>query len=299
MLTGWIIYTKTQSELNHEDYEILRFLEAANKKNIDLKVFHPTEFDLLLTQDNHESIVLNGKPTPAPDFVIPRRGHLATYFSLSIIRQLQYLGSFCCNTPDSIEIVNDKLHMHQVLVHHSFPTPETMLLKFPIDVNFVKKEIGFPLIIKNICGEEGSGVFLCESENDFLNLVSSIQKNKNDTDIIAQKYISNSYGTDLRVFVVGGEVVGCIKRCSTSSFKANYSLGGHIESHELTSEIEKLSIQTANLVNLNLAGIDLLFGENNKLLVCEANSAPGFKGLEETTGKIIAEKILDYITSHL
>jgi len=47
-------------------------------------------------------------------------------------------------------------------------------------------------------------------------------------------------------------------------------------------------------VNLDVAGIDLLFDENG-FKICEANSAPGFHGLEKVTGPRIAEEILDYI----
>ena len=45
--------------------------------------------------------------------------------------------------------------MHQCLAHSTLPTPNTMLAKFPIDVEVVKKRIGFPLVIKNVTGMQG------------------------------------------------------------------------------------------------------------------------------------------------
>ena len=39
-----------------------------------------------------------------------------------------------------------------------------MLAKFSIDISVVKREIGIPLIIKNVTSTQGRGVHLCESE---------------------------------------------------------------------------------------------------------------------------------------
>ncbi|MPN55768.1 Ribosomal protein S6--L-glutamate ligase [bioreactor metagenome] len=62
----------------------------------------------------------------------------------------------------------------------------------------------------------------------------------------------------------------------------------------MTPEIEQLAIETAFTFGLDIAGIDLLFdGDNFK--VCEANSSPGFEGLEECCGINVAEIIYDFI----
>ncbi len=112
--------------------------------------------------------------------------------------------------------------------------------------------------------------------------------------IILQEYISPSYGKDLRVFVIGGKVVGCMKRKAYSGFKANYSLGASVEHFSLTKEVEWLAIETARLMELEIAGVDLLF-DHDGFKICEANSSPGFEGLEKVVGHHIAEDILSYI----
>jgi RimK family alpha-L-glutamate ligase len=109
-----------------------------------------------------------------------------------------------------------------------------------------------------------------------------------------QEFIKTSYGKDIRVFVVGGKVMGSMIRTSNGSFKSNFSKGGSVSPFEMTPEVEWLATDVAKLFNLDIAGVDLLFDEHG-YKVCEANSAPGFKGLERVTGKIIAEGIIDYI----
>lgn len=294
MTRGVVIFHKKKSELTDEDYSMRRLLEVAEEKEIDLQVLTPNQFELVVTRSDRKSVLIDDKQVPLPDFVIPRMGSDTTYYAFSVIRQLEYLGVHVCNKASAILSVKDKLYMHQKLAHSSLATPNTMLAKFPIDVNVVKREIGFPLVIKNVTGTQGSGIYLCESEDKFIDVMELVYSNNAQANIILQEFITRSRGQDLRAFVVGGKVVGCMRRSSSSSFKANFSKGGAVEPFELTPEIEWLSTETAKLLDLDIAGVDLLFDENG-FKVCEANSAPGFHGLENAVGKHIADDILDYI----
>lgn len=301
-MKGWILYTKRQDELTEKDNGVMRLLAAAKAKNIELCVYQPEQFELSVSRDDRKSILIDNQSVRLPDFIIPRLGSNTTYFALAIIRQLEFLGVYSCNGAEAIETVKDKLHMHQILAQSNFPTPKTMLVKFPVDIDIVKAEIGFPLIIKNVTGQTGKGIYLCEDEGQFIDLMDLIYSNASKANIILQKFIQTSRSKDLRIFVLGGRVIGCMKRFSETSFKANFSRGGKVESFELSAEAEWLAVETARLVNLDIAGIDLLFDENG-FMVCEANSAPGFKGLEQVVGHNVAEQILDYIsmkvTGHL
>ena len=188
--------------------------------------------------------------------------------------------------------------MHQILAHSKLASPKTMLAKFPVNVEAVKREIGFPLVIKNVTGTQGAGIYLCESENKFLDIMELIYANNEKANIILQEFIQDSSGKDLRVFVLGGRAIGCMQRSSETSFKANFSKGGKVAPFNLTPEIEWLATETAKMLNLDIAGVDLLFS-NDGFKVCEANSAPGFHGLEQVVGQRIAEEILDYISVRL
>lgn len=294
-MRGWILYFKSQDQLGDSDYSVSRLLEAATAKGIDLQIYRPDQFELVVTRDDRKSILVDGSPTPIPDFLIPRLGSSTTYFALAIIRQLERLGVFVCNSSVTIETVKDKLHMHQLLAQSNLPTPKTMLFKLPVDIDIVRKEIGFPVIVKNITGTEGAGIYLCQSEDKLVDLMELIYSTNPNVNIILQEFIEMSSGKDLRVFIVGGKIIGCMKRVSKGSFKANFSRGGKVEKFELTPEAEWLATETARLVDFDIAGIDLLFDKGG-YKVCEANSAPGFKGLEQVMGKNIAEQIIDYIT---
>ncbi len=298
MKKGWILYSKKKSDLKDADNAVGRLLMAAEAKNIELEVYKPDQFELVATPDDKTSILIDNKPTALPDFIIPRMGANTSYFGLAVIRQLEYLGVYSCNSASAVELVKDKLRIHQLLAHNNFPTPKTMLVKFPVDKAIVKREIGFPAVIKNISGSEGYGIYLSESEERFVDLMELVYSNNNKANIIIQEFISMSSGMDVRVFVVGGRVIGCMKRYSETGFKANFSRGGKVAPFMLTPEIEWLAVETAKLLNLEIAGIDLLF-DSDGFKICEANSSPGFRGLEMVVGQNIAEQILDYISLKL
>ncbi len=293
-IRGIVLYSKSEAELNENDYSVGRLLQAAKVRGIELRVLKPEQFELVVTRSDTKSILIDDKSEELPDFVIPRMGSGTTYYALSVIRQLQGLGVYVCNDAQSILSVKDKLYMCQQLANSKLATPKTMLAKFPIDPKVVRREIGFPLVIKNVTGTQGTGIYLCESEDKFIDVMELVYSNNPSANIILQEFIQNSRGRDLRVFLVGGKVLGCMQRTSNTSFKANFSKGASVSLFELTPEIEWLATETARLFNLDIAGVDLLFDDEG-FKVCEANSSAGFWGLEEVVGETIAESIIDYI----
>ena len=294
-MKGWIIYDRKAYKVEGNSYENSRFLENAKEMNIELEILKPDQFDLIVTREDKKSILVNDQPTSLPDFIIPRMGAGTTYFALAVIRHLERLGIFSVNSAESIEIVKDKLYSQQILAQYDLPVPKTMLLKFPVDVELVAKHLGFPVIVKMLSGSQGSGVFLAHTKTQFLDLMHIIENANKNANIILQEFIESSHGKDLRVFTVGGRVIGCMKReSSTGDFKANFSAGGTVEEFPLNSEIEWLATQTSKLLNLDVAGIDLLFdGDHYK--ICEANSAPGFKGFESCINVNAASEIFNFI----
>lgn len=117
--------------------------------------------------------------------------------------------------------------------------------------------------------------------------------------LILQQYIGTRPGQDQRVWVIGGQVLGAMLRRSTDgSFKANISRGGNGEAFALNPELEQLAAQAAAAVNLDIAGVDLLF-DGSGYSVCEVNSAPGFAGFEAATGHNVARAVLQHVLSRL
>lgn len=293
-MKGWILQKQVIGK--EPSYETLKLIETAKKEGIELSLYDPRQIEIIVTQDDRKSVLLDDKLTKLPDFIFPRMGANTSYFALAVIRHLERLGVYSVNSPEAIEKVKDKLFQMQILAE-KFPVPKTMLVKFPVNPELVGKQLGFPVVIKTLSGSQGSGVILSHDEQSFEDLGNLIQITNPNAEIILQEFVSSSRGRDLRVFVIGDKVVGCMERFSTDdSFKANFSRGGSVRNFEVTPEIEELALRTTAEVGLEISGVDLLFDEKG-YKVCEVNSSPGFKGMEQATGIDVAKELIEYIKS--
>ncbi|HLC68461.1 MAG TPA: RimK family alpha-L-glutamate ligase [Candidatus Bilamarchaeaceae archaeon] len=292
----WLLKKNEESS----SYEAERFKEVASQKDIVFQFVVPEEFDLIVTKEGRKSIRYNAEYTDLPDCLLPRMGAGTTYFALAVIRHLERLGVFVLNSSQSIENAKDKLASLQILSSHNIPIPKTMLAKFPLNIQLVENEFSYPLLIKTVSGTHGKGVFLCENKSQLEDLADLIQESRDPkVNVIFQEFVSSSTGKDIRVIVVGGRPLGAMLRIAASGkFKANYSRGGEVERIELNPEMEWLAVESARLLNLDIAGVDLLF-DGDSYKVCEVNSSPGFRGFEKATGINVPQEIYNYVRVRL
>jgi len=278
-----------------ESYETNRLIEEFQKQDIEIQLVDPNTIDIFVNKDNKKSILVNGEPSDLPQFVFPRTGSGTSYYIKAVIRHFERMGVPVINSSDAIDNVKDKLYTHQILAQSNLDIPKTMLLRHPIDIDFVEKNIGFPVIVKKISGSYGRGVFLCEDKKSLNQLVTMAELTKKSYDIILQEFIKDTWGKDLRVFVVNDKVVGCMMRQATDDdFRANITRGGEGFPYEVNEQIEWLSSESSKALGLDIAGVDLLF-QNGGYKICEVNSNPGFEGMENFTKKNIAKEIVSFI----
>jgi gamma-F420-2:alpha-L-glutamate ligase len=290
-MNGWILYKNDISE----SYETQKLVEEFEKQGIKVRVVHPDDVDIFVDRDDRKSILVAGSTRQLPDFVMPRTGSGTTYFIKAIIRHLERLGVVLINGSDAIDNVKDKLYTQQILGESKLPVPKTLLVKHPINLEWVETNINFPVIIKTLSGSFGAGVFLAETKKQLEQLVKMAEITKPSYNIIVQEFIKDSWGKDLRVFILNGKVIGCMMRQATDGdFRANITRGGEGIPYQITEDIEWLGGESARLLNLDIAGVDLLFDEGN-YRICEVNSSPGFEGMDKFTKTNIAEDIVNFV----
>lgn len=288
----WILQKRPSGML--EPYEMSRLREEARSLNIHVEAVAPEEIDLIVSRGGRRSIRRCGVEVDLPDALLPRTGSNTDYFSLAILRQMEHLGVVVVNSSQSVEAVKDKLYSHQILAQNNLPIPRTMLARFPVDVDLVAQQIGFPCVVKLLVGSYGEGVVLSKDAGSFRDLMELIASLDRSQAVILQQYIGSRAGQDLRVWVIGGRVLGAMLRSSTDgSFKANITRGGEGQPYPLTPEMEQLALHCAAALKLDIAGVDLLFDED-QYCVCEVNSAAGFSGFEAATGVNVARAMLQH-----
>lgn len=289
----WILHSN--DEAASEDFETKKLLEAFKKEKINARVFKPKFFDIITSRKSLDSIRYKSEVVKLPDAVLVRTGAGTNYFALALMRELESLHIPVINTSQSVINSKDKMISSQILAKAKLPTPRTMLVSFPIDVDIVEQEIGFPCVVKLVTGSLGKGVYLCENKDFFKDLMELIDNLKSKKTLIIQEFVASEEIFDLRVWVIGGEAKVVMKRTPPKGdFRANISRGGHGYPFELNSDIKNICERTSKEFGLEIAGIDLLFdGKNYK--VCEANSSPGFEGIDKFCKTNMAKEIVQYI----
>lgn len=296
-MQGWLLFHRDLDPAIPEVPELFRFRDAAQPMGIALSLLHPHQFDLIVGGEDGWDVAYQHKPIERPDFIICRTGAETDYYTLALLRHFERRGVRLINGPDAIERVADKLHTLQRLNRAGLPIPRTILDTFPVDVDVVERELGFPVIVKTLKGTRGAGVLKCEDRSQFEDLAGLLESAEAKTDFILQHYVRASHGRDVRVLVVGGRVVAAMERRSlTGQFKSNVSLGGVGVAYNPPPEMAELAVKAAEVLDLDVSGVDILFDEDG-YRICEANSSPGFQGLERATGLDVPGAILEWIVA--
>jgi len=209
------------------------------------------------------------------------------------VREFERAGIYVGNSSEGIGASRDKLHAAQQMSRARIPVPTTCHVRNWEDVERALYQVGgMPIVIKVSEGTQGSGVFLARDEDRARQLVYELLAKGHS--VLVQQYVEESHGKDVRVLVVGGEVVAAMRRKARGSeFRSNFHLNGTVESIELPDDYAEVARRAARLLNLDIAGVDLLESENGPL-VLEVNSSPGLEGIESATGINVAGAIIDH-----
>jgi gamma-F420-2:alpha-L-glutamate ligase len=151
-------------------------------------------------------------------------------------------------------------------------------------------------------GSHGAGVQVCFSK-DVLRGFGRLVKVMNPKQPILIQDRVGIQGDDIfdiRVILIGGRVIGAMKRVAEPGFhNANISSGAHGEPYVLTPQMIEISERMCSVLELQIAGVDLLVDGDNKLWCIEANSAPGYRGFDQYCKANIAREIANYVGSLL
>jgi len=280
-------------------YENIRMKKEAQNTKINFRTLIPEKFELVIEAGGTEQIFYNEKPFSLPDVFIPR--YDTTYFTHMITRYYEQNNTFVLNISSARKTAKDKLLTLQYLAQNNIPVPKSILAKFPLNISFIEKNLSYPMIVKKTEGSEGKGIMLSENRNQLEDLIEMLEESV-DTEkfnLILQEFISEKKGKDIRVFIIGGRAIGAMLRTGKEGdFKANYSGGGAVESFPLNPEIEWLAVESAKVLGLDVAGVDILFDKEG-YKICEVNASPYFEGFEKATGINVSKEIFKYLTVRL
>jgi ribosomal protein S6--L-glutamate ligase len=226
--------------------------------------------------------------------VIPRIAASYTFYGAAVVRQFEMGGVLTANSAIGISQSRDKLRCHQLLSRKGVDMPVTGFAHDIRDIDTLLESVGgTPAILKLLEGSQGKGVVLAETRRSAESIIAAFRKL--DANFLVQEYIEEAGGCDIRALVVGKTVVGAMMRTAEEGeFRANLHQGGKAVVLKLTKEEKALALHATQSVGLKVAGVDLIRSSRGPL-VLEVNSSPGLEGVENTTGKDIAGKIIRFL----
>src|SRR5699024_8000429 len=95
--------------------------------------------------------------------------------------------------------------------------PKLTVILFIWKMNFLDsaiQQLGMPLIVKEAFGSFGEQVYLANNLSELKELVF----HHSDQPLMLQQFISTSYGRDVRIQVVGNQVIAAMERRAQNDF---------------------------------------------------------------------------------
>lgn len=278
---------------NSHLYSTQRLVEAAKARKHDVEVINHAKCDIVIEKKN-PVIIYKGHKLDHTDAIIPRIGASVTFYGTAVVRQFEMMRVFTTTESQALVRSRDKLRSLQVLSRAGLGLPKTVFTNYSKNVKeIVDQAGGAPVIIKLLEGTQGIGVILAETRKAAESVIEAF--NNLQARVIVQEFIKEAGGADIRAFIVDGQVVGAMKRQGKEGeFRSNLHRGGTATVIKLTDEEETAALKAAKAMGLGIAGVDMLQSARGPLIL-EVNSSPGLEGIEQATGKDIANSIIKYI----
>ncbi len=273
-------------------YSTRRLVEAAKERGHEVSVVDYLRCYMDITA-RRPSVVFLGKRLHF-DAVVPRIAASYTFYGTAVVRQFEMMGVFSIAESQGIARSRDKLRSLQLLAREGVGLPVTGFAHSTRDTDGLVRLVGgAPLIVKLLEGTQGVGVVLAETVKAAESVIAAFRQL--DANILVQEFIKEAGGSDIRAFVVGGEVVAAmVRHAAPGEFRSNLHRGGRAEKAELSPEEHETALAAARTMGLDVAGVDML-RSNAGPLVMEVNSSPGLEGIEGSTGIDVAGAIIQYI----
>jgi len=150
-------------------------------------------------------------------------------------------------------------------------------------------------IIKSVTGHGGKEVYL------FSEFINNMMINLSSQEPDAEQYYTDKYliqplieygNRDLRVYIIGKNIIGAVLRTSETGFKSNFSLGGKVQLYNLNDEQKVVVQKIAEAFDFDYVGIDFLLDKNNNLIFNEIEDVVGARMLSSCSD-------IDYVTLYI
>ena len=215
---------------------------------------------------------------------------------LELARIFEAYGVKIINSSTVIETCGDKLATNAALARDRVATPRTGVAFTSDAAVKLAESFGYPVVLKPVTGSWGRMVSKV-SDRDALEAIiehKEVLGGPQHKVFYIQEFVKKP-GRDIRVFVVGEEVIAAIYR-SSEHWITNTARGAKASNCELYDELNEVSLKAAKAVGGGIVAVDLVESDDG-LLVIEVNHTMEFRNSVTTTGVDIPARVVQYAAS--
>lgn len=283
MKKGLLIYNQYDLEKNKSFADYMITLGESMGLYIQLV----TKEELLIGVDEQGLWLQYRKQLVEPDFVINRTRDAVFAYQLELMQVRVY------NSHEVTRICNDKFQTHQRVASLGIPSLQTVYYERGT-TSLEYMNLKYPVVIKVLNGHGGEEVYAVQDRKALEDKLEHLSQQR----LLIQE-MCNKQGIDVRVFVVGSQIVGAIKRQSMTDFRSNYSLGGSVTWYELNdSEREKVHIILKG-IPCDCVGVDFMLNQAGEFVFNEIEDVVGCRSLYQTSDVDLAREYIEHIAKGL
>jgi tetrahydromethanopterin:alpha-L-glutamate ligase len=212
-------------------------------------------------------------------------------FRMDALHRVAASGVPVWNPPRAVEAAVDKYLTLALLDQAGLPVPPTWTGQSAAEALAAFEALGGDVVVKPLFGSEGRGLVRVSDKDIAWRTCHTLERL--GAVLYLQRMIRHP-GHDVRVFVLGGRVLGSMRRYSPApEWRTNVSQGGRAEPCRLDAGVERIALEAAGAIGAEMAGVDLMEDlDAGSWVVLEVNAVPGWRALARVTGIDVAAAVL-------
>ena len=228
--------------------------------------------------------------------IIPDGSLEQIIYRVNALHWISARGILVMNDASTIERCVDKFYTTALLQEAGLDTPETVVCERPGEALAAVREMR-DVVIKPLFGSMGIGMVRVSDNDTASRVVKALDQ------LRAVYYVQRAIehdGCDVRVFVIGGHVLGAIeRRAQDNEWRTNLARGGRATVCQLPAAWRDIALRATAAIGAEYAGVDLIPARDGRVFVLEVNGIPAWKGLQEATGIDVAGTIVEHLVDRV
>ena len=209
-------------------------------------------------------------------------------YRVNVLHYLEKLGVKVINSASVIEKSVDKFYTTALLAKSGLPVPRTVVTENYAQAMDAVERLG-SVVVKPIFGSLGKGIVRIDEPDTAHRVFKALELGRYV--FYVQEYLESG-GEDFRIMVADGKVIGAMRRRG-EHWKTNISYGATADKYQPEPEMIQLALRTAEVIKADYVGVDILVCKD-KPYILEANSVPGWTGLQTVSDIDIAQTLAEF-----